>query len=145
MKIKILLNTFVLLLGCVSALAEEITLFNSDGEPVAYIDTSDDLTIYMWDGNPVAYLTSANKGFNIYGFNGRHLGWFDDGLVINHDGYVVGFQKGAVNKYTKYEPYKSYKKYKPYKKYKQSAPYRPTNKQKFSTETLSLFLMRGKS
>lgn len=93
----------------------------------------------------MAYLTSANNGFNIYGFNGKHLGWFDEGLIINHDGYVVGFQKGAVNMYTKYEPYKSYKKYKPYKSYKQYAPYKPFTKNQFSSETLSLFLMRGKN
>lgn len=146
MKNKFYLITLVLLLTSITATSQEVSLFNSDGEPVAYIDTRDeDLTIYMWEGSPVAYLTSANNGFNIYGFNGKHLGWFDEGLIINHDGYVVGFQKGAVNMYTKYEPYKSYKKYKPYKSYKQYAPYKPFTKNQFSSETLSLFLMRGKN
>lgn len=101
MRNKFYLITLVLLLTSITATSQEVSLFNSDGEPVAYIDTRDeDLTIYMWEGSPVAYLTSANNGFNIYGFNGKHLGWFDEGLIINHDGYVVGFQKGAVNMYT---------------------------------------------
>ncbi len=102
-----------------SAIAEEITLFNLDGEAVAYIDADDeDLTIYMWNGTPVAYLVPDGQAFSIYGFNGEHLGWFEDGIVRDHEGYGVGFRKGATSIYTKYEPYKSYKQYKPFKSYK---------------------------
>jgi hypothetical protein len=49
--------------------AEEMTLFNSDGEAIAYIDADDDdLTIYLWNGTPVAYLDPSGDAFNIYGF-----------------------------------------------------------------------------
>lgn len=45
---KIFTTAIVLLFGTQIALAEEITLFNSDGDAIAYIDTEDeDLTIYM--------------------------------------------------------------------------------------------------
>ena len=57
---------------------------------------------------------------------------------------LLGFKKGATNTYTNYEPYKAYKKYKPYKAYKKYAPYKPYDKSKFSNESLSLFLMKGK-
>ena len=136
---------FVLPLGV--AHSEEITLFDSEGKPIAYIDTTDDdLTIYMWNGKPVAYLILSNDDcFHIYGFNGKHLGWFSDGLIMNHDGDVVGFNKGTVNMYTKYEPYKSYKQYKPYKSYKQYAPYKPLCKNRWSGESLSLFLLRDRN
>lgn len=128
-----------------SAIAEEITLFNLDGEAVAYIDAAnEDLTIYMWSGTPVAYLVPDGQAFSIYGFNGEHLGWFEDGIVRNHKGYGVGFRKGATSIYTKYETYKSYKKYKPYKSYKKYPPYKPYYKTQFSEESLSLFLMLGK-
>ena len=128
-----------------SAIAEEITLYNLDGEPVAYIDAQDeDLTIYMWNGTPVAYLVPDDGAYNIYGFNGEHLGWFEDGIVRDHDGYKVGFREGAITMYTKYEPYKSYKKYKPYKSYKKYAPYKPYYKTQYSDESLSLLLMLGK-
>ena len=128
-------------------MAEEISLFNSNGGPVAYIDTDDEnCTIYMWNGYPVAYLTTtSDDDFNIYGFNGKHLGWFCDGIVRDHEGYAVGFQKGAVSKYTQYEPYKSYKQYKPYKSYKKYAPYKPYYKSSFSSESLALFLNKGRS
>ena len=41
---------------------EEITLFDPDGNPVAYIAPDDKNTIYLWSGKPVAYL----KGEDIY-------------------------------------------------------------------------------
>jgi hypothetical protein len=142
---KVLLLTIFFAGLSMTTKAQEITLFNSDGEAIAYIDAEDeDLTIYMWNGTPVAYLDPNGDAFNIYGFNGEHLGWFEDGIVRDHEGYAVGFRKGATNIYTKYEPYKSYKQYKPYKAYKKYAPYKPYYKNQFSGESLSLFLMRGK-
>lgn len=128
-----------------TASAEEITLFNSDGEAIAYIDADDDdLTIYMWNGTPAAYLEpDDDDAFHIYGFNGSHLGWYENGIVRNHQGYAVGFIEGATSVYTNYEPYKEYKKYKPYKSYQKSAPYKPYYKNQFSNESLSLFLMKG--
>jgi len=65
----------------------EKSLFNSKGEPVAYI--SDDLSkvIYLWDGHPVAYLYD----YHVYGFNGLHLGWFIDGIVYDPNGNRIGF------------------------------------------------------
>ena len=82
--------------------------------------------------------------YNIYDLNGNHLGWFENGIVRDHEGYAVGFKEGAASIYTKYEPYKSYKQYKPYKAYKQYAPYKTYYKTQFSNEPLSLFLMLGK-
>ncbi len=144
------ITKFCILLGCFFSIvlpvkADEITLFDADGDPIGYIDTDDDLTIYMWNGTPVAYLEPNGDNFNIYGFNGTHLGWFENGIVRDHDGYAVGFKEGATSIYTKYEPYKAYKKYKPYKAYKQYAPYKPYYKTQFSNEPLSLFLMKGES
>ena len=139
-------NLFFLLLFIPSVcLSQEISLFNSDGDAVAYIDTDDeDNTIYLWNGTPVAYLSPESNYYNIYGFNGNHLGWFEEGIVRDEDGDAVGFQKGAVSGvYTNYEPYKSYKKYKPYKSYKKYAPFKPYFSNSFSNESFVLFLKRG--
>ena len=141
MKKLILLLLFIPLVS----LTQEISLFNSDGDAVAYIDTDDeDNTIYLWNGTPVAYLSAESNYYNIYGFNGNHLGWFEDGIVRNEDGDAVGFQEGAVSGvYTNYEPYKSYKKYKPYKSFKSFAPFKPYFSNSFSNESFVLFLKRG--
>ena len=142
---NLILLTIIFLGLSSNVLAKEITLFDSDGEAIAYIETDDeDLTIYLWNGKPVAYLDPDGDAYNIYGFNGKHLGWYDEGIVRDHKGYAVGFREGATNVYTKYEPYKSYKAYKPYKAYKEYAPYKPYNQSQFSGESLSLFLSKGK-
>jgi len=125
-----------------SGQSEEISLFNSKGKPIAYIDT-DDLTIYLWNGKPVAYLFSNDNKLHIYGFNGKHLGWFVSGIIRDHEGDAVGFKEGAVNVYTEYEPYKAYKQYKPYKSYKEYAPYMPYLSTSWSNTPLSLFLAQG--
>jgi hypothetical protein len=123
---------------------DEITLFDSGGNPVAYIDTADDdLTIYLWDGTPVAYIYPESNSYHIYGFNGNHLGWFKNGIVRDHDGYAVGATEDAFSGYTKYEPYKSYKKYKPYQSYRKYAPYEPYFKNSWSRTDLRLFLRNG--
>lgn len=144
MTLKLYL-TLVLGLTSVFAHGQQISLFNSKGKPIAYIDTENELHIYMWGGRPVAYLDSdADEGFHIYGFNGKHLGWFVNGIAYDHEGHAVGFQEGAVNMYTEYEPYKSYQQYAPYKAYKQYAPYQPYLSNQWSNTTLSLFLSKGR-
>lgn len=142
-KIFLVLVLFLSAFFTRTAIANEISLFDSAGRPVAYISTDDGMTIYMWNGKPVAYLSGGNS-INIYGFNGEHLGWFDNGIVRDHNGDAVGFMKGAVNMYTSYEPYKSYRQYKPYKAYQQYAPYKPYNSSSFSRTPLASFLMRGR-
>jgi len=134
----------VLLFISFTAVAEDITLFNANGEPVAYIDDEDeDLTIYMWNGTPVAYLETADEGFNIFGFNGKHLGWYVNGIVIDHEGYAVGFIEGATTIFTKLEPAKPYKKFKPFKAFQEFVPFKPFYRNQFSNQPLSLFLRRG--
>ena len=123
---------------------DEISLFNSKGKPVAYIDTDDDdLTIYLWDGKPVAYLSKSGGEFHIYGFNGKHLGWYIKGIIRDHEGDAVGSTKEATSTYKEYEPFKSYKQYKPYKSYKEYAPYKPYLGTSWSSTNLKLFLLQG--
>jgi hypothetical protein len=135
----------VVLFVCFSAFVNaqsEISLFNSEGEATAYIDTEDG-TIYLWEGKPVAYLHKKNGTFHIYGFNGEHLGWFVDGIVRDHEGNAVGVTEKATNMYTGYEPYKGYKEPKPYKDYREYAPYKPYFSNSWSSINFSLFLIQG--
>jgi hypothetical protein len=113
---------------CQSATAgsdDEVTLFNGAGKAEAYIALSEEMTIYLWGGKPVAYLKEDSAGgYHVYGFNGKHLGWFVKGVVRDHQGNGACAIKEALRN-TEYEPYKSYKEYKPYKSYTEYAPYRP--------------------
>jgi hypothetical protein len=123
--------------------ASEITLFGADGAAVAYI--SDDLTIYLWSGDPVAYLESdAAGGFHIYGFNGKHLGWYVSSVVRDHHGYAVGAKRDAFSSPVQVEPFKPFKKFKPFKAFKEFAPFRPFFRNTWSQMYLDEFLMQGK-
>lgn len=44
-----------------AAEAENITLYDMDGEAAAYIDTEDRNTIYLWSGEPAAYVLEAGQ------------------------------------------------------------------------------------
>ena len=45
---------------------DEITLYDSDGAPVAYISIEGEYTIYNWDGEPVSYLEKTGGDISIY-------------------------------------------------------------------------------
>ena len=137
---KIILFLFSIFITSGAFGKNEISLFNSNGEAVAYIALDYELTIYLWSGNPVAYLDDED----VYGFNGKHLGWFSNGIVIDHNGESPCVTKNRYPGYTNSEGYKSYKSYKPYKSYQQYSPYKPYTYNKFSSIPCSLFLAMGK-
>jgi len=66
----------------------ETTIFNMNGDPVAYITADLRPTIFLWSGTPVAYLYEKEY---IYGINGQHLGWFRNDIFFNNDGERIGF------------------------------------------------------
>lgn len=122
---------------------DEVTLFSSQGEAVAYIDTSDELTIYLWDGTPVAYLDEdISGGYNVYGFNGTHLGWFVKGIIRDHRGDASCAVK-EVMQTTRIEPFKSFKSFKPFKSFKSFAPMRPLFSNSFGQISCKFLLMTG--
>ncbi|HZK93089.1 MAG TPA: hypothetical protein VFC67_02695 [Prolixibacteraceae bacterium] len=118
----------------------EETLFEPNGTPVAYLAYDDENTVYLWNGQPVAYLANDHL---LYGFNGVHLGWYENGIIWDLNGYRVGFNAKTLLCYAKYEPYKLYKTYKPYKAYQSYAKYKPYYKTSKSDITLRQFLHSG--
>jgi len=118
---------------------EEITLFDSGGNAVAYIAVDRNFTIYLWSGNPVAYIA----GNNIYGLNGNHLGWYRDGIIRDQNGYAVGATKSAFSGVTRLEPVKGVKQIKPVKSIRQVAPVTPVFINSWSRNDLQSFLLYG--
>ena len=85
-----------------------MTFYDSYGTPVAY--TEDDESIYLFKGNPVAYFYE-NK---VYGYNGHHFGWYENGWVRDKNGRCVFFTENATGS----GPIKPVKKNNTYKKCK---------------------------
>lgn len=140
--ISVLLLVFATTVA-VRAADKEKTLFDSEGDAVAYIAIDDELNIYLWKGEPVAYLKKDLGEIHIYGFNGDHLGWFEGGVAYNNKSRPVGFIDGAVSKITKLEPLKGLRKLTPLKSLERLAPIKPVFKKEFSDTPLKTFLMQG--
>lgn len=136
-------NLLFLLAACIPAAAEEIDLFNGAAEAKAYI--ADDLTLYLRDGEPVAYLdtTRSNTEVDVYGFNGRHLGWFRRGIIFDHEGYAVGAVREAFIGRPMIVPFKGFKQFKPFKMFKEFSPLRPLFTKSWSETGLTRFLRQG--
>lgn len=118
----------------------QTTLYDKSGQPVAYVDSLDQNTVYLWNGNPVCYLDGNSK---LYGFNGRHLGWFENGILRDLQGYKVGFIQNTCPVLTKLEPLKSLKQLKPLKSIKQISRIKPIYKFSISEEYLLPYLNKG--
>ena len=122
---------------------DEVTLFNGAGKADAYIALDDEMTIYLWSGKPVAYLEKdSDGGYHVYGFNGKHLGWFVKGVVWDHEGNGSCGVK-EVLRTTEFEPFKAFKQFKPFKAFTQFAPYRPTFTSKFGDTPCRFVLAEG--
>jgi hypothetical protein len=142
MKVFIRSANFLLvttLLLCGSGFAAEITIFDHQGEAVAYVDTDEQATVFMWSGLPVAYIS----GTNIYGFNGKHLGWINQGIIYDHGGYGVGFFKNATTTLTQLESLKGLKQLKPLRALKELEPLQPLFSIYWTNTPLGIFLING--
>jgi len=99
--------------------------FDSRGRAAAYIAIDDLLTVYLWSGTPAAYLQRQGADeFDVYGFNGKHLGWFVDGVVRDHAGRVSCATAARMEK-TQLEPFKGFKEFKPFKSFTEFSPSKP--------------------
>jgi hypothetical protein len=61
--------------------AQQVSLYDSDGEASAYIDYDEDGTIFMWNGTPVAFVEKDGSVLCVFGFNGSFLCWYEDGII----------------------------------------------------------------
>ncbi len=70
---------------------------------MAYIAEDGEQSIYLWAGHAVAYVVEEKN----YGWNGKHLGWFVDGIFYDGHGYKIGFIRSKCPVATFAEPAKS--------------------------------------
>src|SRR5262249_58627017 len=111
---------------------------------VAYIDTKDELTIYLWDGRPVAYLEGRDgNALHVWGFNGEHLGWFEQGAIWERSGNAACAVREVLPGFAKFEPFKSFKKFKPFKSFQHFAPFKPALTGRFGSVPCVIQLAAG--
>lgn len=89
-----------------------MTFYNKNGEPIAYAEDGEH--IYLFTGEPVAYF----HGDAVYGFNGKHLGWFENGWIRDLHGLCVFYSGDASGS----GPLKPVKNVKPVKSVKSVRP-----------------------
>ncbi|WP_207492509.1 4-fold beta flower protein [Aridibaculum aurantiacum] len=128
----------------VSLNAQQISLFDSDGEARAYIDYDEEATIFMWDGTPVAFLEKDGSDVCVFGYNGKFLGWYEDGIIYDKKGYAVGARKGATSMITKIERIKGIQRITPIKPITPITPIQSIFKSSWSSTSLTEFLYIGK-
>ena len=118
----------------------EKTLFNKNGDAVAYVADDYDRTIYLWAGSPVAYLYDDK---HVYGINGRHLGWVTDEILYNNSGERIGFTSRTCPVSIAKEPLKTKKQPMHQIRPRWSAPPFPKLIFNFAREDLVDFLKAG--
>jgi 4-fold beta flower protein len=125
--------------GAPSPTEDEFSFFDGSGRASAYLEASDGLTFYLWSGEPVAYLVEDS----VFGFNGKHLGWYHKGLVYDHDGGVVVAPAAAFRDSVAPAPIRSLKHLKPLKGLKELKPLRPLFGTSWSTTPARVFFLLG--
>ncbi len=118
----------------------EKTLFDKNGDATAYLTDDYQETIYLWDGEPVAYLLNSRL---VYGFNGKHLGWFIDSIVYDYDGKRIGFTSVTCPVIPSKEPGRYKKKIKAEVQPKWKESTLPQLKYEVSEESFKDFLLEG--
>ena len=117
----------------------DIDLYDATGSAVASIAPDQDMTIYLWSGKPTAYLDDED----IYRFNGRHLGWFQSGVVYDHDGRVVAALAENCRIPVDTAPLKSLKQLRPLKSLKELKPSKPRFSRDWSRIPGKAFFLKG--
>ena len=135
----------ILIISSFQMTAQEVTLFDSEGNARAYIDYDDEATIYLWNGKPVAFLKNDGSDMCVFGFNGNFLGWYESGIIRNKRGNAVGARKGAINIITSIEPIKSIQEISPIRPITSITPIKPIFSNSWSSELLTELLYSGKN
>lgn len=125
-------------------IAQQISLFDNNGEARAYIDFDEEATIFIWDGTPAAFLEQDGSEICVIGFNGNFMGWYEDGIIYDKKGYAVGAREGAINMMTKMERMKGMQKMTPMRPMTPMTPMQPMWKSSWSSTSLTEFLYFGK-
>jgi len=117
----------------------EASLYDAKGIAVAYF-AEDGETIYTWDGEAIAYEFQGK----VYGWNGKHLGWYQGDILYDQDGYQVGYHEQQCPVVKTVPSVKSVKSVRSVKSVKEVASAKPVCTSTASDEPLIRFLEKGR-
>jgi hypothetical protein len=86
---KNIIMTVILFALSLSVNAQQVSLFDKNGEATAYIDYGKEAAVFLWDGTPVAFLENAN----IISYNREFLGWYQAGILYDKNGNIAAVKK----------------------------------------------------
>lgn len=67
-----------------------IAFFDRHGRATAYCE--DGKSLYFWDGKPAAYI----DGDAVFAYPGHHVGWCQDGWIVDAEGGSLLFESDAI-------------------------------------------------
>src|SRR5690606_16764012 len=141
---KIILIFFVFICLSTYVNAQQISLYDKDGEARAYIDYDQDATIFLWDGTPVAFIKKDGGNACIFDFRSGFFGWYKEGIVYDKKGFMVGARKDAVSMMVpKFEGMKGIQKMTPIRSVTPVTPMQPILMSSWSNTSLTEFLYWG--
>ena len=116
--------------------------YDLNGKPSCYTD--DGIHLFDFSGNILAYI----DGDSIFHFSGKHLGWFVDGWIRDHNGACVFFSETANNSgplkpLKQLVPLKSLKQLLPLKGLKELKPLKALTSISWSNYGKEIFFNRG--
>lgn len=111
--------------------------YDKSGKAVAYVKQND---IYSFGGKPIAYI---DKDIYVYLFSGKHVGWVENGWIIDLSGNYVLFSDGASGGPTRplkqILPIRSIRSIKPIKGIKEIHRVKPIKSNNWSRYTVDEF------
>jgi hypothetical protein len=114
-------------------------LYDSRGNAAAYLELSEGMTFYLWDGDVAAYLSDDS----VYGYNGKHLGWYRNGIVYDNEGAVVAAPATSFRGAVSLAPLKGLKSLKPLKGLRDLKPLKPLFGTSWSKVPAKVFFLLG--
>lgn len=116
-------------------------IYNRYGAPVLRLLDSGRLV--RFNGKGVGFA----DGINLYNDSGKHVGWFEKGIMRDHNGAVVGFGESPQDMPHPFLPFRQFKPFPAFvgveslRPLKQLAPYKPIKKFNWSViEPIELFV-----
>ena len=133
----ILKGSFFIFVYLIPILGITQVFHDNQGNAILYYKQDANI-FYDYIGNCKFYLTRDNLGdINIYNFNGKHIGWYVNGTLRDHQGRIMASETNKLINITyKMSPMKPLEKSTPLRALEELGPIRPMWVEQFSAYSI---------